>query len=62
MIESKTREIRPWTPVDDLAGKAAVKHAKDALNQLLKNFTPFKEIVPDNSATVTAKIRYTWPF
>ena len=62
MIESKTRDIRPWTPVDDPAGKAVVKHAKDALKQLLKDFTPFKGMFPDISAILTAKIRYNWPF
>jgi hypothetical protein len=27
MIESKTREIKPWLPVDDQAGKAARMHS-----------------------------------
>jgi hypothetical protein len=59
MIESKTKECKPWAPAVDQEGKAqaAIKHSKDALLQLLKDFTTFKEIFLDIPETTMKKIR-----
>jgi hypothetical protein len=53
MIESKTREVKPWASAADQAeiAQAAIKHAINALNQLQKDFITFKEIFPDISKT-----------
>ena len=59
MIESKTREVKPWASAADQAeiAQAAIKHAINALNQLQKDFVTFKEIFPDISKTMMEKIR-----
>ena len=58
MVESKTREFKPWAPPDQAENaKAAVEHAKKALVQLLKDFKTFKEIFPDISTSMLSKIR-----
>jgi hypothetical protein len=59
MVESKTREYKPWALSDQAENtKAAVEHAKKALQQLLKDFITFKEIFPDLTKTMLTKIRY----
>ena len=59
MIESKTREIKPWAQNETKTRKtqAAIKHAEDALKQLHKDFITWKEIFPDIKETMMAKIR-----
>ena len=49
IIESKTSEYKPWAPTLSQAGRsqAAVKHSKDGMTQLIKDFKIFKEIFPD---------------
>ena len=59
MIESKTREIKISGSKENQESKtqAAIKHAKDALKQVLKDFKCFKEIFPDISEEIMSKIR-----
>ena len=58
MVESKTREFKPWALSDKAENaKAAVEHAKKALQQLLKDFVTFKEIFPDITTSMLTKIR-----
>ena len=58
MIESKTMEIKPSKRKHASKTKAAVKHAKDALKQVLKDMKTFKEIFPDIPELLMRKIRY----
>ena len=58
MIESKTMEIKPSKDNNANKTQAAIKHAKDALKQILKDFRTFKEVFPDISETLMQKIRY----
>jgi hypothetical protein len=58
MVESKTREFKPWAPSDQAEkAKAAIDHAKKAMHQLLKDFATFKELFPDLTETMISKIR-----
>ena len=58
MVESKTREFKPWAPSNQAENaKAAVEHANKALQKLLKDFKTFKEIFPDITATMLKKMR-----
>ena len=59
IIESKTTEHKPWAPALSEArrSKAAVKHAKDGLLQLIKGFKTFKEMFPDISEADMNRIR-----
>jgi hypothetical protein len=58
MVESKTREFKPWAVTGQKENaKAAVEHAKKALQQLLKDFITFKEIFPDLTKTMLTSIR-----
>ena len=58
MVESKTKEYKPWALSDKAENaKAAVEHAKKALQQLLKDFITFKEILPDIDTSLLKNIR-----
>ena len=60
MIEVKTTEVKPWasTPDPGRRAQAAVKHATDGFQQLVKDFKTFKELFPDISGPGWNKIRY----
>ena len=58
IVESKVMEIKPSKSNFANETQAAVKHAKHALNQILKDFQTFKEICPDISEHLLNKIRY----
>ena len=58
IVESKTSELKPWTPVDPTRrDQAATRHAKDALRQLVKCLKTVKETFPDILETTMRKIR-----
>ena len=58
VVESKTSELKPWTPVDPTRrDQAATRHAKDALRQLVKCVKTAKEMFPDILETTMRKIR-----
>ena len=58
MLESKTMEIKPSKENPGNKTQAAIKHAKEALKQVLKDFKTFKDLFPDISQTLMEKIRY----
>ena len=59
MVQSKIKELKPWlqTADQESIANAAIKHAKDALIQLHKDFITFKEIFPDIQKTLMKKMR-----
>ena len=58
IVESKTKECKPWAPSNQAErSAAAVKHATHALKQVLKDLITFKEIFLDISTTMMEKIR-----
>ena len=57
LIESKTGDVKPWVAGRRGAGKSAVKHAVEGLNQCKKDFVTVKEIFPDISEEDWGNIR-----
>ena len=58
VVESKTSELKPWTPLDPTRrDQAATRHAKDALLQLVKCLRTVKDIFPDILETTMGKVR-----
>jgi hypothetical protein len=60
IVESKTKEFKPWATSNQAErSAAAIKHATHAPMQVLKDFKTFKEIFLDNTKTIMEKIRYS---
>ena len=60
MVEVKMTEVKPWAPTPDRRrrAQAAVTHATDGFQQLVKDFKTFKELFPDISGPDWNKIRH----